>query len=525
MKKLNLFACVFCCMILFFSSCSKDDPEIVEGKDATATLSFGAVLNDLINKDGIKQAVTLPECSDELPAYVAVVLSGQTAVGTMQNPVRVNLTSHAGEYFTVESSDLELTPGEYSLDFFAVYDSNHTLIWLAPSEDGVFGEWVNTLPMEFELGAGVKKYLDVDVICFDDRQVNLYGYLFFDLVPTEAIEFCLFGNVCDDTGRHAPANFRFDVWTYSGNPANPRGNQLFDEEDPFINNVGINADGEAFAEPLCIFLPDSQGEDIYHGELYLIENGTSTLIRSGQFTDADVNNLFNGDDAVNYYHFREGNCNMGDSPNLFSEPGGQPPVISADTNIYIYFDSSGSMNSTLSPLNTMRDRLLKDALISLYNNDDDLYDQKVRVISESSERTFDFLNVQGETPAGDVIVLAFQDEAVSIYHPSHPAWDENSARSSTFEADIATLRTRLASFPNNYYHAVIFQVQTSTAAQYANFGKLITYVENGTGNYSGNYGLADRDEIGYVYGVTPGAAPAYYQNLIVDALEGLGYQL
>lgn len=525
MKRFNIFTCLLCSIMLLFASCSKDDPEIT-GQETTATLSFGAVLNDLV-KDGMKQATSdVPECSDGAPAYVGVVLSGTTGVGTMQDPLMIDLVSDSGEFFTVESPDLELTPGSYSLDFFGVYDSSDNLIWLAPTDDGGFGEWINSLPLEFDLGAGVKKYLDVDVLCFDDRLVNLYGYLFFDLQPNEAIEFCLFGNVCDDTGRHAPANFRFDVWTYSGDPGDPYGVALFDEEEPFVNNVGVNNDGDAFADPLCFYLPDTTGEDIYYGELYLIENGTSTLIRSGQFTDENVRELFDGDDNVNYYHFREGDCNMGDSPDLFGDTGGEgpPPVITSDTNIYIYFDSSGSMNSTLSPLVQMRNTLLRDALISLYNNDDDLYDEKVRVISDPSERTFNFLNIQGESPAGDVIVLVFQDEAHLVY-TDYQSWDENTTRTTTFETDITTLRSRLSSFPANYYHGVIFQVETSSVNEFANFSNLITYVQNGVGNYSGNYGLADRNEIGYVYDVTPGASPQYYQDLIVEALESFGYEL
>ena len=79
-------------------------------------------------------------------------------------------------------------------------------------------------------------------------------------------------------------------------------------------------------------------------------------------------------------------------------------------------------------------------------------------------------------------------------------------------------------FPSNAYRAVIFQVENESTTG-ANYKKLIQYVQNGTGNYSGDYGLSDRTEFGYVYDVMDGSTETYYKELIVDALRGLGYQL
>ncbi len=538
MRKLNFLSAVVICMMLLFTSCTKDDPSVIDEEiSKTATLSFGTVLNDLISsKAALKQELSLPECSDDAPATVEVILSmgGTNVVGDIGSPVSIPInptpydydSDGEDEYFTDESSDLELEPGDYVLEYFQVLDGDGDVLWAAPIDTGVPGDYSGLvdfpLPMDISLGAGVKKYVPVQVVCYDDRFVNEYGYLFFDIENSEAIEFCLFGNVCDENGRHAPANFRFDVWMYSGDPANPWGTALFDANDPYVNTVGVNDDGDAYADPLCLFLPDTDGEDIYYGELYLIENGTSTLIREGQFTDADVTGLFDGEENTDYYHFREG-CGGDDFPDLF--PGGDDPVITADTNIYIYFDSSGSMNSTLAPLVEMRNTLLRDALIGLYNDDDALYDDKVQVISSPTERTMDYLNIEGDTPDGDVIVLVFQDESVYSYTSPDPAWDSSVPRTAEFEEDISILRTRLAGWPANYYHGIIFQVATPNYPGADNFAELISYVENGTGNYAGQYGLSDRTEFGYEYNVTPGASPAYYESLIVSALQNLGYSL
>lgn len=364
MRKFKFLPAWVLMLMLVLSSCSKDEPEAAPGEEDVATLSFGATINDLMKKqDQKQQQQDLPECSDATPASVAYILSldGEYVVGDVGNPATVSLNPEpfdsdndgVEEYFTNESADLELPPGEYVLEWFQVLDADGNVIWTAPIDTGMPGDFDglvdNALPMTIKLGAGVKKYVPVDVLCFDDRFVNQYGYLFFEMEETQAIEFCVFGNVCDETGRHFPANFRFDVWTYSGDPENPQGVALFDENDPFVNVVGVNEDGDAYAEPVCMYLPDTPGEDIYYGELYLIEDGTRRLIRQGQFTDADVRSLFVGEGENDYFHFREGDCAMDDTPDLFEEGetggGGELPGTCDPEDPAADCDNDGVLNA------------------------------------------------------------------------------------------------------------------------------------------------------------------------------------
>ena len=323
MKKFNLFVTLIAGFLFILSSCSKEEVNTVNPDSEKAVLSFGAVLNDLIEKRTAskQQAFDLPECSEEAPAYVEVVLSGTTNVGSMEDPLIVDVNPTPAdydedgeeEYFTVESPELELEPGAYNLEFFAVYDANDNLLWLAPHEDGAFDTWINNLPMEFNLGAGTKKYLDVEVVCYDDRLVNEYGYLFFDLEQNEAIEFCIFGNVCDENGRHAVAEYEVDVWY--GN--DQTGEVLYSNVG---NTLDTNDDGDVFSEPVCFSLPDRDGEDNYYFEISM----DGDIIRSGVITDNDVRNLFVGEDDVDYYHFREGDCANDDQPGLFDEETSEP---------------------------------------------------------------------------------------------------------------------------------------------------------------------------------------------------------
>lgn len=188
----------------------------------------------------------------------------------------------------------------------------------------------------------------------------------------------------------------------------------------------------------------------------------------------------------------------------------------SNTKLKIYFDSSGSMDDTLTALTTMRNVLLKNRLLPLYNNDGALYDANVTITNVANERTWDMMNFENQPPpTGNVVVMVFQDEAFSIYHQGgiNPI-------SSAYASDLGLFRSRLDSFGAGYYRGAIFQVATNANAEFKN---LLMATQNGTPPYDGVNGLSDRNEIGYYYDITDGDAPSYYLNLVVDALEDFGF--
>lgn len=200
--------------------------------------------------------------------------------------------------------------------------------------------------------------------------------------------------------------------------------------------------------------------------------------------------------------------------------------IKPDTRIRIFFDASGSMGTTLPPLNAMRDGNLKTALLPMYNNDSALYDQMVTVESNYGERTFDMMdNLHQPFPEGKVIFMVFQDESSPSYHtnvvPDPPT--------SYYLSDINTLRTRLGTFAPSYYRGIIFQVNGDNQNNQNTFPLFLQAVQNGIGGYAGVNGLSDKPEIGFVYGVSPGITyasdPTYYLNLILGKLRQLGYNV
>lgn len=326
MKKLKLCLASLVCFTMLFTSCSKDDPQT--NSSEKAVLSFGAIVNDLVSKAATKQSVEdLPACSDDAPAYVRIVLmqGANAVVGSEADPYRIDLVE--GQIFTEEDAALELEPGTYSLAHFSVYNASGDVIWIAPRAGSELAEWVDvTLPISINLGAGVKKYVDVPVLCFDDRDVNEYGYLFFELDATEAYEFCFFANYCTDDGRHYTANYSVDIWLGTDNT----GTVLYTDLMP---ETGLNDDGDFYASPVCFALPvnDDEDEEYIYYEMTLMdwdENyGSATpIVRSGTLSRSDIEANFGPDDTVDYEHIRF-NCGPG---------GGEPtgpaclPAITGD---------------------------------------------------------------------------------------------------------------------------------------------------------------------------------------------------
>lgn len=202
-------------------------------------------------------------------------------------------------------------------------------------------------------------------------------------------------------------------------------------------------------------------------------------------------------------------------------------VISNNTKINIWFDDSGSMNSTLSPLQTMASTILKPCLLPAYNNDSALYDSRVQVLNFSTISDERYIKLLAQTSADPVITkvinLTFADESDSY------AAVTGYGGTITPEAasDINLLRIKLSTEPINSLVGVAFQVATGgvSTPSYPGFKTFVTNVHTGVAPFTGTSGLSDKTEIGYKLDVIPGSTPQYYANLIITALNNLGFSL
>lgn len=329
MKSLKFFVAMAALMCFTFTSCNKEEIDKPQTSQDVGVVEIGAVLNDFLTR---QQEQAIPECSEDDAMYARVVLT----YGSEEVDVIIPLIIENGNIFTDYSEELEIPiPNEgdktiaVSLDHFWVYGEepgdDSEPIWVAPQDESEYENFVNeALPYVFDLRAGSKKYVDVEVLCFDDRDVNLYGYQFFDIIPTQLYEFCLFANYC--APRHYTANYSVDI-TYIG------GGEEFNIHTGEMPETG-NYEGDWFAEPLCLAIPGPlYGES--DDENYLSVTVTLEAWDDNYPTPAeeyeetfelswdDVESYFGDDDSIDYEHIF---FNCGDEPG-----GGDCPITEGDT--------------------------------------------------------------------------------------------------------------------------------------------------------------------------------------------------
>ena len=222
-----------------------------------------------------------------------------------------------------------------------------------------------------------------------------------------------------------------------------------------------------------------------------------------------------------------------------------PPVITTVTEINIWFDNSGSMNSTLAPLQTMQNTLLKNCIGPVYGYDplvpgsDALYNERVKVLNMQdvggswnyNERFVQCLGVprnfnrSTDSAVNQVLNLTFADES-DIYgfgsniRPN--SWD-NQIKTTQYASDITTLRNNLMLQP--YIKGIAFRVNTGPDS-YTAFRSLTEATFVNTGVYVNPANLSDlTDKFFYELDVTAGSTASYYLSEVVAGLNTLGFNL
>jgi hypothetical protein len=209
---------------------------------------------------------------------------------------------------------------------------------------------------------------------------------------------------------------------------------------------------------------------------------------------------------------------------LFAAPQNQ---IDTQTEINIFFDSSGSMNSSLTPLRTMKNDVLKNALLPFYDDDGDAYDNNVSFTEESNERVWSQMETLGTNAnVTQVINLVFSDENSPYGATSSYLTVPNTQHTTDITSLRSTIATAETANGSSYFRSVLFQVNTGPGS-YTGYKNYVNAVINGTGNYSGNAGLSDRAnvEVRVETDVIAGANATYYANQVISGLNSLGYSI
>ncbi|SHF88640.1 hypothetical protein SAMN05444483_103103 [Salegentibacter echinorum] len=269
MEKIRCYLAFIVVLLLLIAGCS-EEREGLENKDDSAeyiTLEFGAMLNELVNQEMSKNYFSeVPNCDNgaaPLVARLTLNINGGT-----NKTIEVTILSNGTNFYTDYSEELEIPvavsdDGDDSNDFstvnlseFLIYDgdpnTNGNLIWVAPTGEGELAGYVeNPLPLDIIVRPGTKKYVEVEVLCFDRRMLKEYGYMFFDLIPEKLYELCFFANYCDSSGRHYPGSYGLDLFLEDEQGFRT---QLYNSSLT-MTEVAQNDDGDYFAKALCLVVP------------------------------------------------------------------------------------------------------------------------------------------------------------------------------------------------------------------------------------------------------------------------------
>ena len=234
------------------------------------------------------------------------------------------------------------------------------------------------------------------------------------------------------------------------------------------------------------------------------------------------------------------------------EKGGQSfdlgvPEQDFDENveINIIFDDSGSMTETLKPLLDMADGILKNKLLSYYNNDTVKYNERVKVLkasdfnntytnltgsgSNTPERFLGFASY-GKTNASSTknIYLFFTDETFGVYQSF------SIGQRQTYFDDLALYRSYLNStqYGEHFMRTFIidFDSYTTDFLQKIFDGGTLSPATGVFDDFSGHNGLSDRSEASrsnslLQNGVEYNTNPNYYYDFIIQALQDYGFNI
>ena len=207
--------------------------------------------------------------------------------------------------------------------------------------------------------------------------------------------------------------------------------------------------------------------------------------------------------------------------------------INDTTEINIWFDNSGSMDTTLESLELMQSTLLQACLLPVYNNDLVLYNERVKILNMNNgsvwnynerfikclatERNFDRTV---DTSVTQVINLTFADES-DVYGYGGGTTFDNTSRSTQYDLDIANLRSVMTTVPYTI-KGTAFRVNTGPNS-FPGFKGLTQATFVNTGVYVVPNNMNDYYSINFNTNLDTLAAstPTYYRDQIVAALSAL----
>jgi hypothetical protein len=196
-----------------------------------------------------------------------------------------------------------------------------------------------------------------------------------------------------------------------------------------------------------------------------------------------------------------------------------PPTLDSGTALTIFFDASGSMNQVLPRLETMANTILKPCLLPFYNNDSDLYNQRVKVRSLQDELTIRWLANDIPPGATKVVNMTFANEADPYYTPYN--FTINRTPTTWYTSDINFANARL----NANMRSITYRVTFNGDIRGTDYQQLMNAVYKGQGAYTGAMGLSGNPYSTLIDNVNENGTAQYFANKVVEGMRLLGYTL
>jgi hypothetical protein len=186
--------------------------------------------------------------------------------------------------------------------------------------------------------------------------------------------------------------------------------------------------------------------------------------------------------------------------------------VRATTKINIWFDNSGSMDTTLDDLVRMQSTNLKTTLLPFYNNDEEKYNSLVTV-RNFTDVTFGMEN-SVYLGGADMVTAAAEDPPRNVINITF--CDEESSPGTDFQTAEATLKTGLEA---NIGNAAIFNRVVNSG-----FGSRASIIYRARLETLRNKGGVFATQCDYNLDVVPNNGEAYYAGLIEASLLRLGLE-
>jgi len=313
MKTKLLFLVVLIAAVVF--SCQKKDSE-----PAQQDVVFSATLIE----PALKNTAEIPDCISGLTPEFAHVVIADDLQGNGAKDYYPLVFYLDGKLY---SQAIKLDPGTYYVLSFEVYDGGgdgfggaaaDQLYMATPGTDSNFDQYVTqTVPFDFTVTAFTKIEIDVEVLCYQKKFHDNFGFFWFNITEYIIREQCFFGDIClkhwnEYAGSNyelQPGGLQLDMVAIMEIKVYKNGNYV----ETFTNNTADQNYG--VGAPVCVTYADEQGGvvDTFKFELYiLVKQGNQfvfVLFKTWTFTDAQM--IEAGQDGV--VDFVLGTCNFTDT--------------------------------------------------------------------------------------------------------------------------------------------------------------------------------------------------------------------